>query len=380
VCCFYWLRARKKYSSKKYFNRKTLGLLLDPRVFRLDDLLRRKYRSGEPLLCRGKRLTAVAAESWGFPSGVCWEGKIENNFGAFRLDLRVNRTELLPMDGFWRPSYLSQFASEPDSGLQVIEDKFVTEDDTLVSVLSLRNPSLEDCEIEIEACWGLRESGYGTVGHLSPPLDDLFVHLPGQAMRQLVFAFTIATDESAARRRIARWGGGTPLLEHRSRFDDWGAANTPLFDCSDPWLLRLYYLDWASRYFSSEFNSKLEVEVTALENAFFEGDFDRPILSNSDWSGFVLEKIIGLNADNETKTLTLHPTVDFTLDYFCLDDFHFQDRLLTIVWDDPKIALDAYEDGDKGLTVYVDRRRVYNQPTRDSFTIPLAAGRDQRLY
>ena len=46
---------------------------------------------------------------------------------------------------------------------------------------------------------------------------------------------------------------------------------------------------------------------------------------------------------------------------------------VTLVWDDPAFPGDAYSDGDKGLTIYVDGRRFRHQADLSPFAACLPA-------
>jgi len=125
---------------------------------------------------------------------------------------------------------------------------------------------------------------------------------------------------------------------------------------------------------------------------FEEGDFDRPHTGefyrgdtgawltgerdyhHSTWADLVLTALVGL-VPRDDDTLEVHPLLPSPDDggwtHFCLDDVPYRGRLLTLVWDDPAQLEDAYHDGDKGFTVYVDGRRFHHQTDLSPFALPL---------
>jgi hypothetical protein len=54
--------------------------------------------------------------------------------------LFVDGDEVMPADALYRPSHVTLHGLHADSGLQITEDKFLTQDDVVVSILSLRKP------------------------------------------------------------------------------------------------------------------------------------------------------------------------------------------------------------------------------------------------
>jgi hypothetical protein len=64
--------------------------LLDPRHYRMDDLLRRPYTAATPLGCAGDIVRADAPQNWGFRGGVhLGARRSPQGIGPFTLALSV---------------------------------------------------------------------------------------------------------------------------------------------------------------------------------------------------------------------------------------------------------------------------------------------------
>ena len=306
-------------------------MLLDPRAYRLDDLLRRPLR----------------AESW----GEAW----------LPLTLLANGEPLLPEAGFWRPSHQSLFGRDTLSELQVTQDSLVAHDGTRVVTLLLRNPSAEAIWLELATSGGVR----GTHRCL-PPLDDLLFQLPEGAFVQRTFTLSEHRDTETAFKQATRWYfEKSPAAIVAQQLDDWQKQNTFLFECSDPWLTRLVAHSQVARWQGMAL--ELPPLGTTPRQCFPNNDFDafpEPLFA---WDELVVDVLVGARVTGET--LHIVPDNFLNLSSFCLQGFHGS----TIAWDDPEHPDDAFGDGDKGLTVYVGRTRAYNQPTLALCTVSLAS-------
>lgn len=302
-------------------------MLLDPRHFRLDDLLRRPLHT--PLY-------------WGHQS-IC-------------ITLQVEREPLLPADGHERPSHQSVYARHPDSGLQVVQDAFTTSDGTEVVSFLLRNPSAEAVFVELGVQWAKAQgpSATGWVHRCAPPLDDCLTQIPPDACFQRTFTLAHGSTEEQAWKRATPWFfSSAPAAAQARQLDDWRTENAPLFDCSDPWLTRLVAFSQVAHWQGITLE---QPPINTLPQSYFpHQNFDAPPKPLFAWEELVRERLVGVRFDGDQLTLTPDNFLD--LPYFCLQGL----RNTTIVWDDPASPHDAYDDGDKGLTVYVGRWRVYNQ-------------------
>lgn len=316
-------------------------MTLDPRFFRLDDLLRRPLRS---------------ALAWGLPEQ-----------DAFTLTLTTEGEPVLPAEGHWRPSHQTLYGQEEFSGLQVVQDAFVASDGTHVAQLTLRNPSADTVSIELAVAWGQREGAgeSGWVHRCAPALDERFFQLPAGMTTQRSVTLARASDEETAWRNATRWYfEASPAATQAQRLDDWRADNAPLFDCSDPWLTRLVAHSQVEHWRGTTL--PLPPKGTLPQKCFPNGDFDAFPEPLYDWEQFVQFYLAGISLDGDT--LELSPLNTLALPSFCIQGT----RDTTIIWDDPAAPDDAYQDGDKGLTIYHGRRRIYNQPTLAPCSVTLA--------
>lgn len=229
-------------------------MLLDPRQFRADDLLRRPYVPGEtPFGASGACVWATSPAGWGFGGGVCWiHPQHEAGLAPFALRLFVENDEVTPADALHRPSHVTLHGLHANSGLQITEDKFITGDDVVVSVLRLRNPADGGVPLEIELAWGVpagenrfRPDVPIFVHREGPPGDNLRQMVPAGSRQTLVFAVAFAPSADEAKRRTARWARASdPVGVQVGEYQAWFDEHVPRFDCDDPWLARLWYHRW----------------------------------------------------------------------------------------------------------------------------------------
>ncbi|MES2460623.1 MAG: hypothetical protein V4671_08555 [Armatimonadota bacterium] len=388
--------------------------LLDPRHFRMDDLLRRPYNVLTPLGCAGETLWAEAPQGWGFRSGVhLGNRKSPEGTGPFTLTIAVDGEAIEPGDALYRPSHVTLNGRHDESGLQVTEDKFISDDDVIVSVLSFRNPGDQTVSVELDYSWGIASGAVEILGkpvwirREPPPGDDLVQSLPSGARRMLVFAVAVAPSREEALYRAAYWRDReNAVYAQATAYQNWFDENAPRFDCSDPWLTKLWYHRWASlRRLRGETDEEEEAvraladpsrggafqAAAAYARAQFEqGDFSLPREAKANTASrhlsrpepalcrFIEESLLGLSVtgEDDDASLTVSPRVPPPQkggwSHFCLENYLCRGRLLTMVWDDPADpSFDAYQDGDMGLTLYSDGRRFYHQDDLNPFSVAL---------
>jgi hypothetical protein len=389
--------------------------LLDPRHYRMDDLLRRPYSAATPLSCAGEIVWAEAPQGWGFCGGVhLGSPKLSGGIGPFTLTLAVDGEAIQPGDALYRPSHVTLNGRHDESGLQVTEDKFITDDDVLVSVISLRNPSEVTVAVELDYAWGIASGAVEAAGKSlwirreAPPGDDLVQSLPAGARRTLVFAVAVAPSREEAIYRASYWRDRENAAHAQATaYQNWFEENAPRFDCSDPWLTKLWYHNWATvrrlrgetadayktlhdlaeRNVGEAFQALTEYARSRFDN----GDFSQPretdkiaIFRHSGTKEpalcyFIQEQLLGISVSQQSDDeplLRVTPRIPLPSEggwtHFCLENYPCQGRLLTIVWDDPTDpSFDAYQDGDMGLTVYVEGRRLHHQNDLKPFSVTL---------
>ena len=182
-------------------------MILDPKSFRLDDLLRRPYTPQTPFGASGDCLWATSPQGWGFRDGVHWVHRTGTaGLAPFALHVWADGRVVEPGDALYRPSYVTLHAQDEESRLQVPEDKFLTQDDVVVSVLSLRNPGDGSVDVRIELGWGIPE-GENTFRSGLP----VFVHRqgpPGDDLRQMLSEMIATYEEMLAERDSPDSAGG----------------------------------------------------------------------------------------------------------------------------------------------------------------------------
>lgn len=376
--------------------------LLAPRHFRIDDLLRRPYTSDACFGPSGPHLSGRHPDGWGLANGLHFNGA--GDFGLFRLEIQADGETIHPAEAISRPSHLTLHGVSSDS-VQVTEDKFITDRDVAVSVLSLRNAGLYDAEVRIDLTWLLGD-GMQTLGETSayvlreaPPGDDLHLHLPTQSYRILTFLTSVAQDRDAARRtawsvfdaeevafprRMTHYvlPDANPLLSHTRRYQQWFDQHMPRFDGPDPWLMKLWYHGWQQQRqiggtippdysTSSTLQNVPEEETEAIiRGQFVNADFDRPRCDTDGmlWNQVILHDILGVSVLGNTVVVQPAPLVA-VWDYFCLENLSVGPDMLTLVWDAPTSTTDFYDDGDKGLTLYHNGTVIYHADTLSPFEV-----------
>lgn len=229
-------------------------MLLDPRHYRLDDILRRPYTPTTPFGSTGNCLWATSPQGWGFRGGVHWVHRTgDGGLAPFALTITADGEVVEPGDAVYRPSYVTLHGRHEATGLQVTEDKFITRDDVVVSVLSLRNPGPYTVDVVVECTSGVAageqefRAGIPVYVHRHlPPGDDLRQKLPAEGRVSVVFAVAFSTESvDDARRRARYWASDVSAARHHAEtYQEWFDENVPRFDCPDPWLTKLWYHRW----------------------------------------------------------------------------------------------------------------------------------------
>ncbi|MBC8101463.1 MAG: hypothetical protein H7Z41_02595 [Cytophagales bacterium] len=382
--------------------------LLDPRYYGMDDLLRRPYTTATPLGSAGEYVWADAPQGWGFSGCVHFgSGGPAGGRAPVTLTLTADSEPVSVGDAIYRPSHVTLNGRHEPSGLQITEDKFITSDDVIVSVISLRNPSEDSVAFQVESAWGVPqgeiELPMGTlwVRREGPPGDDLVQRLPSGARRTLVFAVAVAPSREEAQYRVAYWRNReNPVRAQAAAYQNWFDDNAPRFDCSDPWLTKLWYHRWAvMRRLRGESAEEIAAvrEISSMKSEtwlqgvaeyartqFEAGDFTNPCetdpapsnreLREPTLNRFIAECLLGVALRGDTLRMlpALPPASEGGWSHFCLENLRSAERLLTVVWDDPSdLSFDAYQDGDMGLTIYADGRRIYHQEDLEPFDLEL---------
>lgn len=370
--------------------------LLNPRLYRFGDYLRRPLTPDIALGSGGGDLSVGGASGWGFGGAAAFRGVTIP--APLSLSVWAEGTPVFPAGGVYRPSHVTVHSRDSDTGLQVSEDKFVAPDDVLVSVLSLRNPGEGNVEVEIRARWGIdRGEHTGADGavfwasRFAPNAADRRFTLASGGRTRLVFALALASDGpdaripgDTARRRAESYIHDTGVvIAQTNQSEEWADKNTPRFDCPDAWAARAWANDRAllrkyprrAPFPVSDQGILLAEFVEDVKRRFSDNDFDAladdpaPFLPDVFVRGVLRLAVSG-------DILSIRPAPDLIRwKSFCVENYVAVDRCFTIVWDSPDAPGDAYDDGDKGFTVYDRDTMLHKQPGLSPFTLtmPLAA-------
>jgi hypothetical protein len=337
----------------KHHSYKTM--LLRPRDHRLDPLLRRPFRaqgaSRTPFICPpDSHFQILSGENWGFTEYL-------------HLQISSDEVAIVPGEVLYRPSHTTLFAKDDQGALQITEDKFITHNDTLVCVLSLRNAGEFAVPVEIEAMWQVKKQE--GMHRQAPPFDDLVQTLAPDSNTTLVFALAFHPDTDVAWKRAVYWQGTpSPVRQQQERWERWAQESVVRFDCPDPWLVRLWYHESSARFcLPFAFPSDRPTDFNA-QAGFAVGDFDQLLWPPPPAHAAVFSL---LELEITDEAIALNPTIDWP--YFCLDGLPLGEEggHITLVWDDTNAPLDAYDDGDKGLSLYINGRKKHHQEGLEPF-------------
>ena len=373
--------------------------VLDPRFYRLDDTLRRPLTPRTEIGSGGGVLSASADPAHGFGDATAWGfgGATFHDWvirAPMTLSVWADGDPVFAEDGVYRPSHVTVNARDEATGLQVSEDKFVAPDDVLVSIVSFRNPGEWSIEVEVRVQWGVERGQKWEingadyyVSRFAPPVADRRFTLPANGRTRLAFALAIAPDdryvstegETARRRAEGYTRDLSAVVAHTEAFDRWATKNTPRFDCPDPWAMRAWANDCAAlrRFAGRQMLPVSDVPLTVTRfletarNRFVGGDFDAPSDSPKVFlSDVFVRQVMGLTVSGDS--LTVNPAPDLSAwQSFAVENYEFAGRRFTFVWDTPDTPGDAYDDGDKGFTIYDGKTVLHRQADLSLVTVTI---------
>jgi hypothetical protein len=169
----------------------------------------------------------------------------------------------------------------PPSDLRVSADKFITADDVLVMVLNLSNLNNTPRKVKLRLTvpWAKKQTlgkpGGGDVEYIAEgggELHDLPVRyflmarldtpradtdidgnketfkitLPAKGSRRMTVAMSIVPEKEDVEKRVRAIleQGAKAVKIHKARYQKWYDDNIAYFDCSDPWITKMYYHRW----------------------------------------------------------------------------------------------------------------------------------------
>lgn len=167
----------------------------------------------------------------------------------------------------------------PD-GVLVAEKKFITENDMVVSCISVKNSTSKELSFEILATpnKGLTEEKYSyryiLFGSNADGTSKKFSLQAGQSA-EYRFAVAVADKKGECQTKIDAFLADKNAVEnHVKQFNAWFEKNIPYFDCDDKELLQIYYFRWLT------YRNNIR-KITDEWNGFIISEF----LPNVWWSG-----------------------------------------------------------------------------------------------
>ena len=174
----------------------------------------------------------------------------------------------------------SEKTSVIPKGVLVEENKFITENDMVVSYITLKNNSSSNVSFEITASpkKGLSEEKYGYRyilfgGNIDGATKQITLSA-GQST-ELKLAVAVSDKKGEGKSKISALVSQSDSLErHVKQFNSWFEKNIPYFDCDDEQMTQIYYFRWLT------YRNNIR-KITDEWNGFIISEF----LPNVDWSG-----------------------------------------------------------------------------------------------
>jgi hypothetical protein len=191
------------------------------------------------------------------------------------IELIVAGRKLTPIveSADWYPSHLA--VRHVAGSVSVLEQKFITDDDTLVDVLTFTNRSSQrldfDLKVTSACCQGQADPArkdrlfFIGMGDFHGVRPCFVLNMDLQGGRWPVFgagwtrrigldsgcsltataAMSFSETAQDANDRSLGWAcRPAPLAVHRSTFQQWFDDNCPRFECDDPYITKLYWYRW----------------------------------------------------------------------------------------------------------------------------------------
>lgn len=167
----------------------------------------------------------------------------------------------------------------PD-GILIEEKKFITENDMVVSYISLKNNSTSETSFEISADpnKGLSEEKFGyryilfgsSLGESSKTIS-----LAAGKSTEVKLAVAVSDKKGESQNKISNFmNEKDSLKKHIDKFNSWFEKNIPYLDCDDAQIKQIYYFRWLT------YRNNIR-KITDEWNGFIISEF----LPNVNWSG-----------------------------------------------------------------------------------------------
>jgi hypothetical protein len=228
----------------------------------VDRILARPYDAEVPFGASGERVWAISPQGWGFRDGVHLLSLPLQQ--VFDVHINSQGVQYEVAQAEYRPSHVRMRgapATALPNALTVAGEKWITEEDVLVTRLRIANPgaTAQPIFVRMDSELSGTTRGYaderqingyalslracGTDGR-TEDTQFLLEIAPGQT-RTFTFACAIAGTPGEAEARLQRiLRHRDPLKEQIAQYQGWFDSNTAAFECSDPLISKLYYHRW----------------------------------------------------------------------------------------------------------------------------------------
>lgn len=167
----------------------------------------------------------------------------------------------------------------PD-GVTIEEKKIITENDMVVSYISLKNNTAKQLTFELSAApsKGASEKKFGyryiLFGSSAGGMSKTVSLNAGQSA-ECRFVLAVSDKNGECKTKIDTFlADKNPVENHVKKFNSWFEKNIPYFDCDDEQLLQIYYFRWLT------YRNNIR-KITDEWNGFIISEF----LPNVEWSG-----------------------------------------------------------------------------------------------
>ena len=263
------------------------------KTINIDKLLARPYVEGIPAAF-SEGLFSTYSSGWGFKSGTILATGNADGFGL-PMEISINGKNIYPLESTWMPSHITSVYDSSKSfdniesedtqiiprGVVIKENKFITKNDLVASVLSFSNKSKLPVSFKITASpnKGLTEEAFGYRyilfgGDLGNKKYQQFVLEPEKKV-EFKLAVSVSDNQGENIKKITAFlKSKSTVKNHVKQFNRWFERNIPYFDCDDKEILQIYYFRWLTyrnniRKITDEWNGYIISEF--LPNVWWAG-------------------------------------------------------------------------------------------------------------
>ncbi len=162
-------------------------------------------------------------------------------------------------------------------GVIIEENKFITQNDIVASVISLKNNSNKSVTVKIKATpsMGKTEEKFGYRYALFGGNTENTVTLAAGKSAEVKVCIAVSDKSGESATKISKFLADTSsVINHTRAFNKWFENNVPYFDCDDEQLVQIYYFRWLT------YRNNIR-KITDEWNGYIISEF----LPNVNWSG-----------------------------------------------------------------------------------------------